>query len=133
MTMCAADAASHVRRPEEVRVTTYVRAQAELAACKVQLRGRDAEAASLREANGELTAELAWATKELLRLKQQENNGRCLAWLQDSAGLSSVLAAPALHSNVQTLPSASGPTSAQGTDTTGNPACCGRNFVFTWL
>jgi hypothetical protein len=73
---------------------TLIPLQLEPASCKAQMRKQEAEIAALQEQNCEVTAELAWAIKELLRLKQQENQGRCLAWLQDSAGLSSVRAAP---------------------------------------
>ena len=52
-----------------------------------------ADVESLREQNTELTAELAWAVKDLLRLRAQENKGRCLEWLLRSEGLSTVRAA----------------------------------------
>jgi hypothetical protein len=65
--------------------------QAELAACKAQLHRKTSEVTKLHDQNIEIVGELAWVVKDLLRLKKLENEGRCMAWLEGSKGLSTVL------------------------------------------
>jgi hypothetical protein len=74
-------------------LTDALHVQSQLATCRAELKAKQQEVVSLQEQNAEVTAELAWAVKDLLRLRQQDNNKRCLAWLQDCSGLSTVRAA----------------------------------------
>eukprot|EP00892_Ulva_mutabilis_P005967 jgi/Ulvmu1/3742/UM173_0015.1 len=64
----------------------------DLVASRAQLVRKDAEIEVLKEHNKEITDELAWVVKDLLRLKQADVHDRCRSWLLSSQGLSTVLA-----------------------------------------
>lgn len=66
--------------------------QKDLTAARAQLLHKDTELETLREQVRELTDELAWVVKDLLRLKKKDNDDRCQSWLLSSQGLSTVLA-----------------------------------------
>lgn len=68
--------------------------QRELAAARAELLQKDTELETVREQNREITDELAWVVKDLLRLKKKDNDDRCQSWLLSSQGLSTVLAKP---------------------------------------
>lgn len=53
---------------------------------------KDAEIEVLKEQNKEVTDELSWVVKDLLRLKKADVDERCKTWLLSSQGLSTVLA-----------------------------------------
>jgi chromosome segregation ATPase len=66
--------------------------QRELNAAKAQLQRKDTELEALREQCKEVTDELAWVVKDLLRLRKRDTDDRCRSWLLSSQGLSTVLA-----------------------------------------
>ena len=66
--------------------------QRELAAARAELLQKDKELETVRAQNREITDELAWVVKDLLRLKKKDNDDRCQSWLLSSQGLSTVLA-----------------------------------------
>ena len=65
-----------------------------LKACEKQLHQETTQVASVREQNQELASELAWALRDLLRLRLACNETKCVQWLQGAAGLSSVRCMP---------------------------------------
>jgi hypothetical protein len=75
--------------------------QREASLAKAHLQQKDREIELLKEQNNEITEELAWVVKDLLRLKKVETDQRCHSWLLSSEGLSTVLA----HPNNVTRPS----------------------------
>lgn len=66
--------------------------QRELDAARAELLQKRTELETVREQKQEITDELAWVVKDLLRLKKKDNNDRCQSWLLSSQGLSTVLA-----------------------------------------
>lgn len=66
--------------------------QRDLVAARTQIVRKDAELEVLKEQNKEVTDELSWVVKDLLRLKKADVNERCRTWLLSSQGLSTVLA-----------------------------------------
>jgi hypothetical protein len=72
--------------------TQKVDVQKELEAARAEVLQKEAELELVREQNREITEELAWVVKDLLRLKKKDNDDRCQSWLLSSQGLSTVLA-----------------------------------------
>lgn len=66
--------------------------QRELTAVRAELLQKDIELDNIRQQNREITDELAWVVKDLLRLKNKDNDDKCQSWLLSSQGLSTVLA-----------------------------------------
>jgi hypothetical protein len=85
---CSQQTVTQLRKPRTPCLQT------ELAIAKAQLIKASAENKALRTQNDEINTELAWVIKDLFRLKQQETAGRCLAWLQEAEGLSTVRVLP---------------------------------------
>lgn len=69
-----------------------VHLQRDLTAARAQIVRKDAEIEVLKEQNKEITDELSWVVKDLLRLKKADVDERCRTWLLSSQGLSTVLA-----------------------------------------
>lgn len=66
--------------------------QRDLLMARAQIVRKDAEIEVLKEQNKEVTDELSWVLKDLLRFKKADVDDRCRTWLQSSQGLSTILA-----------------------------------------